>query len=152
DPAEERAYLLTNLGLMTTPRPPPRRSGTRPPGDLMKAISFEAEDHRKFAYALVARDIRRVTALVHHTDIDDQTRTAIDAGLEQLEVRTWATLLHDPVSGVLIRDSEVYSDGRPVITTIDWRDGFATLVQHKHAGYGEDVEVINLSSVVAVRL
>jgi hypothetical protein len=34
---------------------------------------------------------------------------------------------HDPASGVLIRDQDVYSDGRPVTTTIDWGNGFATL-------------------------
>jgi hypothetical protein len=33
-----------------------------------------------------------------------------------------------PVTGVLIQDPDVYSDGRPVTTTIDWVHGFATLV------------------------
>jgi hypothetical protein len=35
---------------------------------------------------------------------------------------------HDPASGVLIREQAVYSDGRPVTSTIDWGDGYATLV------------------------
>jgi hypothetical protein len=38
------------------------------------------------------------------------------------------TLLHDPVTNTLIQDQNVYSDGCPVTRTIDYGDGFATLV------------------------
>jgi hypothetical protein len=87
-----------------------------------------SHDHKKFDYALVTRDIRRLTALIHRADIDSGTRAMIDAALEQLEARVWVALLHDPISGVLVQDQDVYSDSRPVTTTINWGDGFATLV------------------------
>ena len=89
---------------------------------------YTAEDHQKFGYALLSRDIRRLTALIHRTEIDGDTRAMIDAALEQLEARVWVTFFHDPVTNVLIQDQGVYSDGRPVTTTVDWGDGFATLV------------------------
>lgn len=85
-------------------------------------------DHRKFAYALIARDLRRLTAFVHRAAIDKRLTDSIDGALEQLEARAWAMFLHDPVCGTQIQDEDVYSDGRPVTTTIDWGDGFATLV------------------------
>jgi hypothetical protein len=87
-----------------------------------------SHDHKKFDYALVTRDIRRLTALIHRADIDSGTRAMIDAALEQLEARVWVTLLHDPVTNTLINNQDEYSDGRPVTTTIGWGDGFATLV------------------------
>jgi hypothetical protein len=94
----------------------------------VNALNAEAEDHRKFDYALVARDIRRLTALIHRADIDDETRDLLDAALEQLEARVWLTSFHDPVRDVLIQDQDTYSDGRPVTTTIDCGSGVATLV------------------------
>lgn len=87
-----------------------------------------AADDRKFNYALVARDIRRLTALIHRVDIDDETRAMIDAALEQLEARVWTMWMYDPARKVLIKDPGVYADGRPVTTMIDWGHGFATLV------------------------
>jgi hypothetical protein len=89
---------------------------------------YLAEDHRKFAYALVSRDIRRLTAFVHRVDINEETLAMIDNALEQLDNRAWLMSFHDPQSGNLIKDEDLYSDGRPVTTTIDWGDGFATLV------------------------
>ncbi len=86
-----------------------------------------AEDSRKHMYALLARDIRRLTAKIHRTNIDD-ARQMIDAALDQLETRVWLLSFHDPASGVLIKDEDVYSDGRPVTTTISWGEGYATLV------------------------
>lgn len=87
-----------------------------------------AHDHKKFDYALVTRDIRRLTALIHRAEIDGATGKFIDAALEQLEARVWMLAFYDPDSEVLIQDQAVYSDGRPVTTTVDWGNGFATLV------------------------
>jgi hypothetical protein len=92
--------------------------------------SYPAEDHHKFAYALVARDIRRVAALVHRAEIDDGQRAMIDSALEQLESRCWVMFLYDPFSKVLVQDQDVYSDGRRVTTPVDWGDGFTTLVHY----------------------
>jgi hypothetical protein len=90
--------------------------------------SETAEDHRKFVYALLSRDVRRLTAKIHRADIDGDTRDMIDSALEQLESRVWLMSFHDPVNGVLIQDQEYYADGRPVTTSIGWGDGFATMV------------------------
>lgn len=90
--------------------------------------SYTNEDHRKFVYALIARDIRRLTAKVHRANVDDDTRQMIDAALDQLETRAWLLAFHDRASGDLIPDQDFYSDGRPVTTTISWGDGYATLV------------------------
>ena len=65
-----------------------------------------SHDHKKFDYALVTRDIRRLTALIHRADIDSGTRAMIDAALEQLEARVWVTLLHDPVTNTLINNQD----------------------------------------------
>jgi len=103
--------------------------GARPCSEThVSALSPKAGDHRKFGFALVARDIRRVTALIHRADIDEQQLAMIDAALEQLQARVvWATFI-EPAGDVLIEAPRVYSDGRPVTTTIDWGDAFATLV------------------------
>ena len=90
--------------------------------------AYNAEDQRKQNYALLARDIRRLTAKIHRADIDDDTLEMIDSALDQLEARVWLMSFHDHVSGGLIRDQDVYSDGRPVTTTISWVEGYATLV------------------------
>lgn len=91
--------------------------------------TYSAEDGRKYNYAVLARDIRRLTATIHRADIDGGTRELIDTALEQLESRVWLMSFHDPASGTLIQNQDVYSDGRPVTTTINWGDGYATLVQ-----------------------
>jgi hypothetical protein len=49
--------------------------------------AYNAEDGRKYNYALLARDIRRLTATIHRADIDGGTRELIDTALEQLEGR-----------------------------------------------------------------
>ncbi len=90
--------------------------------------AFSDEDHRKHCYALLARDIRRLTAMIHRPDLDEDKKAMIDTALEQLETRVWVMAFHDPATGSLIKDEGVYSDGRPVTTTIDWGGGFATLV------------------------
>ncbi len=64
--------------------------------------TYNAGDSRKHLYALTA--------------------------LDQLETRVWLMAFHDPASGSLIKDENVYCDGRPVTTTIGWGGGFATLV------------------------
>ena len=91
-----------------------------------------AENHRRHNYALLARDIRRLTAMIHRAEIDGDTREMIDSALEQLEGRVWLMSFHEPAGGVLIQDQDVYSDGRPVTTMIDWGSGFATLVHCSH--------------------
>jgi hypothetical protein len=91
-------------------------------------MPWTTEDQQKFGYALVSRDIRRLTALTDRAEIDGDTRAMIDAALEQLEARVWLTFFHDPIANVLIHDQDRYSDGRLVTTTIDYGDGFATLV------------------------
>ncbi len=90
--------------------------------------AYTAEDGRKHNYALLARDIRRLTAKVHRAEIYGDTLEMIDSALDQLEARVWLMSFHDPARGDLIRDQDVYSDGRPVTTTISWGDGYATLV------------------------
>jgi hypothetical protein len=90
--------------------------------------AYNVEDHRKHNYALLARDIRRLTAKIHRADIDDEARNVIDTALERLESRLWLMSFYDPASGVLIQDPDVYSDGRPVTTTITWGGGFARLI------------------------
>ena len=97
--------------------------------------SYTGEDHRKFVYALIARDIRRLAAKVHRANMDDD-RNEIAAALEQLESRVWLFAFTDP-TGALINEEDVYSDGRPVTTTIDWGDGYATLV-HMPRSEGRD--------------
>jgi hypothetical protein len=90
--------------------------------------AYNAEDSRKHNYALLARDIRRLTAKIHRADIDGDTREMIDSALDRLETRVWLMSFHDPLSGFLIQDQDVYSDGRPVTATISWGDGYAALV------------------------
>jgi hypothetical protein len=108
---------------------PPRGRKTRDLKEIhVNALDAEAEDHRKYIYALLARDIRRLTATIHRTDIDDGKREMIDTALEQLETRAWLMSFHDPVSGDLIEDEDVYADGRWVTTRISWGEGYATLV------------------------
>jgi hypothetical protein len=107
-----------------------------------------AEDHRKYTYALLSRDIRRVTAMIHRADIDDDTRKMIDAALDQLETRVWVMAFHDPAAGSLIKDQNVYSDGRPVTTAIDWGGGFATLVHSPDPDGETDVAAEELSEEV----
>jgi DNA-binding ferritin-like protein len=60
------------------------------------AHTHTAEDHRKYTYALLARDIRRLTAKIHRANIDADTRQMIDSALEQLESRVWLISFHDP--------------------------------------------------------
>ena len=67
----------------------------------MSALSSKAEDHRKFAYAPVARDIRRLTALIHGADIDDQSLAMIQPALEHLGAR--ADLEQCPRQSELVR-------------------------------------------------
>ncbi len=90
--------------------------------------SYSNEDHRKFVYALIARDIRRLTAKIQRANIDDDTREMIDAALDQLETRVWAMAFHDPATGILIQDEDIYADGRRVTTRISWGEGYVTLV------------------------
>ena len=89
---------------------------------------LNAVDETKYNYALLARDIRRLAALIHRTDIHGPAREPIDHALEKLESRTWLISFVNPASGALVHDQDVYSDGRPVTTAIDWGGGFATLV------------------------
>ncbi len=89
---------------------------------------YNAYDDRKHKYALLSRDIRRLTAKIRRANVDDETREMIDSALDQLETRVWLLAFHDPTTGGLIENEDVYSDGRPVTTTISWGDGYATLV------------------------
>jgi hypothetical protein len=91
-------------------------------------ISHAREDHARFVHALITRDVRRLRAVLDKADLPDATRDQLDNALAQLETRTWALAFHDPVNGILIQDQDTYSDGRPVTTTIDWHDGYTTLV------------------------
>ena len=90
--------------------------------------TYNAGDHTKSNYALLAREIRRLTAKVHHANIDNDTTAMIDSALEQLEGRVWLMSFHDPASGRLIQDQDTYSHSGRVTTTINWGDGYATLV------------------------
>lgn len=92
--------------------------------------TYNAEDHRKYTYALLSRDIRRLTAQVHRINIDGDGREMIDVALDQLEGRLWWMSFYDPARHDLIRDPDRYSDGRAVTTTITWGGGFATLVHN----------------------
>lgn len=95
-----------------------------------------ADDHKKFTYALVARDLRRMTAMLHTAALDEPTKRRISGALEQLQVRVMMSFFHDPVCDTLLRDPEHYSDGRPVTTTVDWASGFATVVHCPDATEG----------------
>ena len=96
-----------------------------------------ADDHKKFAHALVARDVRRLNALIHRADIDGHRLATIETALQKLQLRvTWAMLV-DPISDTAIHDPGFYSDGQAVTTMIDWEEGFATLV---HSPNSRDVE------------
>ena len=95
--------------------------------------SYTAEDHRKFVYALIARDIRRLAARVHRANMDVDDRNEIAAALEQLESRVWLFAFTD-ATGALINDEDVYSDGRPVTTTIDWGTGSPRWFAARSAG------------------
>jgi hypothetical protein len=85
--------------------------------------AYNSEDGRKYNYALLARDIRRLTATIQRANIDDDTREMIDAALEQLESRVWLFSFHDPASDVFVHDQNTYLDGRPVTTTLNWGRG-----------------------------
>jgi hypothetical protein len=95
--------------------------------------TYNAEDHTKYNYALLGREIRRLTAKVHHANIDNGTTAMIDSALEQLEGRVSLMSFHDPASGRLIQDQDTYSHGGRVTTTINWCDGSATLVHPRDA-------------------
>ena len=94
--------------------------------------SLERDDYMRFSYALIARDVRRLTAHLYSANLDESLRMQIGAALDQLECRVRSTLMYDPTTGVLIQDQDNYLDGRPVTTTVDWGAGFATLVHCPH--------------------
>jgi hypothetical protein len=84
-------------------------------------ISSTNEDHRKFVYALIGRDIRRLAAVVDRINIPVGARNGIDCALDQLEARVFLLAFADDASGrTLVVDVDRYSDGRPVTTTVDW--------------------------------
>lgn len=126
----EYAHLLTNLGLLATlhEAPPPRRTATAPNRKGNDMRSYNCEDHKKFVYALCARDIRRLAAMVDRASLDVNARSEIDCALEQLEARLFLFWFADDATGRFVGDVDRYSDGRPVMTTINWGHGFATLV------------------------
>ncbi|OBI18301.1 hypothetical protein A5712_00340 [Mycobacterium sp. E2327] len=107
--------------------------------------AYNADDHRKFTYALFSRDIRRLTAKIHHANIDDETQKMVDAALDQLETRVWVMSFHDPASSRLIQNQDRYADGRPVATTISWGEGYATLVHSPDPNVATGVGVEELS-------
>lgn len=94
--------------------------------------SYNCDDHKKFMYALCARDIRRLAAMVDRANLDADIRVEMDSALEQLEARLFLFAFADDATGTLVGDVDRYSDGRPVTTTIDWGGAFATLVHSPH--------------------
>ena len=82
--------------------------------------SYNCDDHKKFMYALCARDIRRLAAMVDRANLDADIRVEMDSALEQLEARLFLFAFADDATGTLVGDVDRYSDGRPVTTTIDW--------------------------------
>ena len=92
------------------------------------------EDYKKYYCATGTRGVRRVAAKIQASDIDPEL---IDALMEDLvEIiqcqRTVATVgwpFPDDAEEVEI-DFFTYSGGRPVFTTVDWGDGYATIVNH----------------------
>ena len=93
-----------------------------------------AEDHKKPVYALGARDVRRLTAVMQRLDLVPVTYSEIVCYLDQFEARLLSLAFvschlqggEEVVS--LVDHQGLYDDGRPVATTIRSDDGFVTMV------------------------
>ena len=98
--------------------------------------SFTTEDHKKFVYASGARDVGRLTAVIQRLDLDPVTYNEIACHLEQLECRLLilafvSSRLQDGEEEISVVERQgVYSDGRPVRTTIRSDDGPVVIVHH----------------------
>jgi hypothetical protein len=102
-----------------------------------------SEDYGKYLCALASRSVSHVAAKVYAaSELDAEARIATLKELT-LAVR-WqrmATIAGWRLSDHLTHDEDdeetavtidlaVYSDGRPVLTVVDWLDGYATIVHH----------------------
>jgi hypothetical protein len=90
--------------------------------------TYKIEDHRKYAAAMLSRDLRRLVAIVYGADIDDETIETFDSAIELLNNRVWLFSFYDPTTGQFIHDLNRYSDGRPVTTSVEQDYGTATVL------------------------
>lgn len=96
--------------------------------------SCTPEDHKKYLYALNTRDLRRIYARIRRTGLEPDAELEIACLLEQAELRLLGLAFfrspceRTPGETVEIRCG-IYSDGRPVTTSIEWGESYATVVQ-----------------------
>lgn len=92
------------------------------------------QDYKKFYYARGARDMRRMAAKVQSANADPELVAVFMRGLVELMATQRALALvawpfPDDADEVEV-DFSTYADGRPVFSTVDWDDGYATVVHH----------------------
>jgi hypothetical protein len=108
-----------------------------------ESVMASSEDYGKYFCALGSRSVRRVAAKVYAaTELDAEVRIAMMKELTQAvtwqqmaTVAGWPLNDHltddkDDDEGAVTIDWAVYSNGRPVLTVVDWLDGYATIVHH----------------------
>ena len=80
------------------------------------------DDQKRYAYAVIARNVRRIAAIVSGSRVEDQLRQQLLAALEQLHHQAWL-VLYDWDTGEMLEGEDTYSDGSQVTTTLDWGKG-----------------------------
>ena len=123
------------------------------------------EDYKKYFCALGSRSVRRLTASVEAADLSRELRNSILVEAHSLlhwqrciALVDWPFERNNQHShegdddDECDEDSEIalevdfgaYADGHPVSSTVDWDDGFATIVHHP-AGLSGEPDVGELS-------
>jgi hypothetical protein len=104
-------------------------------------IQYPTEDYKKYIYALGKHRVRRLHDSVGTLDLDLETSDDITCSLGQLELWLYLAAFVDDddacndvgehLSDLMAGDAvNIYSDGRPVATTIRWGGGWVTHVWH----------------------
>jgi hypothetical protein len=114
------------------------------------------EDFKKYWAAMAARGARRIAAEINDCSINSATTIRIMEELTSVIVyQRYAVLVGWPDQDIQTDDegeefTEIdfgtYSDGRPVSTTIDWDESFATLVHHPVSPSLESEDASTLSA------
>jgi hypothetical protein len=114
------------------------------------------EDFKKYWHALAARSARRIAAEINDCSPNSATTTRIMEELTRvLAYQRYAVMVGWPDQDVQTDDegeefTEIdfgsYSDGRPVYSTVDWDQSFATLVHHPVSPSLEPEDASSLSA------
>jgi hypothetical protein len=113
-------------------------------------MTATTEDYKKYFCALGARGVRRLTAKIHAADVGcDLRQSMLEEAHRLVQWQRCAVLVgwpsdddectdqacddhecDDDCEAVTVVDFWTYSDGSPVLSTVVWDEGFATIVYH----------------------